>query len=249
MRRAAAPYQRWRTPHAPWRHPPGLPSWSKNLVAGSRTLIGRREDPALENPSFCLARRDRRPRSSSCDAAQQRSSLVQSEERECVCALFYVQGCAFLHRSSSALAVTQIGALRACRCTPRTNRRSMARTQSWISCTVSPPAATPPARRSCWAPGCITHSPCRARLHSVPCVARCSCTYAPAGVRRPAGVFTVGCSARLQVIVDSASQSLYGLLPLGSRVCGHPGITHGGVSALAARTCPPPEPSSFLRSP
>lgn len=32
--------------------------------------------------------------------------------------------------------------------------------------------------------------------------------------------------------MDEASETLYGLLPLGVRVAGHPGITHGGVSAF-----------------
>ena len=35
-----------------------------------------------------------------------------------------------------------------------------------------------------------------------------------------------------RVFVHAASRTVYGAWPLGRRVCGHPGIVHGGVSAL-----------------
>lgn len=36
-----------------------------------------------------------------------------------------------------------------------------------------------------------------------------------------------------RVLFNQSTRTLYGLWPLGRRVCGHPGITHGGMSALA----------------
>jgi acyl-coenzyme A thioesterase PaaI-like protein len=35
-----------------------------------------------------------------------------------------------------------------------------------------------------------------------------------------------------RVFVDAAARAVHGVWPVGRRVCGHPGIVHGGVSAL-----------------
>lgn len=88
----------------------------------------------------------------------------------------------------------------------------------WVQELASREGVTQPAAHNYWADTSSPqpHGPCTviALLHEG--------TLGSRAVRPPGG----------RVFLEPATRTVYGVWPLGARVCGHPGLVHGGVTAL-----------------